>query len=377
MPTPGSAILEGNALTNASESQLAFNRTVEELTLTIRLMADSWAPSIGNDDGATSAVLNSIRSLQGEPYGWNAIVRPGLAASPHVATRASSTVLHVALPFFPLYAITHPETIVVTIPVGALTSNQSIVAAPALRVQAMAGFALIEGDLTNRTYESRVRLGERIDFNLTLRNETWLAGVGETETPAQRLLGETLIRGILPSGRWGGEPSGWLHVVQPALLAMPILPLTRVGDDRIIFSLPAAPNYDITAPETLTLTVHPTLVVAEAAVVADPLVPIRVQPGIATLHGTLICTGGRYETYTVSPPPPSPPPPVGLSLPFAPPPPSAPSPPATPPDASGDDYTKHNCNNTEAALSGHGDHVLTVTLTNGKNASPTTRQRAK
>ena len=113
----------------------------------------------------------------------------------------------------------------------------------------------------------------------------------------QRALGETLLRGIMPSGRWGGELAGWLSVVQPALLGMAELPLTRVSDERIVVSLPAHPAYDITAPETLTLNVHPSLVLAEAPIVADPLVPIRAMPGVATLHGTLICAGGYYETY--------------------------------------------------------------------------------
>ena len=39
VPTPGTAVLDGNALANASESQLAFNRTVPDLTLKIQLRA--------------------------------------------------------------------------------------------------------------------------------------------------------------------------------------------------------------------------------------------------------------------------------------------------------------------------------------------------
>ena len=60
-----------------------------------------------------------------------------------------------------------------TIPVNALTSNQSIVATPSIRIPAMAGFASVHGPLTNGTVESGVRSGS-IGFNLTLRNETWV-----------------------------------------------------------------------------------------------------------------------------------------------------------------------------------------------------------
>ena len=162
VPTPGTAILSGNALTNLTESQLSFNRTVDDLRIEILLRADTWQEVVGVEPAATEAVLRGIRSLQSEGSGWNAIVARGLYA--HHARKVSSAQLDVRVPFFPEYEITVPETIVVEIPVGALTSNQSIVATPSIRVQAMSGSAVVTGDLINATVEDRLRTGERVGF---------------------------------------------------------------------------------------------------------------------------------------------------------------------------------------------------------------------
>ena len=156
----------------------------------------------------------------------------------------------------------------------------------------------------------------RQGFSLTLLNETWQAGVGDSEPAASRAMSEVLIRGIQPFGRWGAEAYGWERVVQPALLAMQPLPLTRVDDTTIMFAVPAAPEYDITAAETLAVHIDGSLVISEAAIVAQPPVPITVDPGVATLYGSLICESGYFETYTISPPPPRPPPDLGASLPL-------------------------------------------------------------
>ena len=101
VPTPGTASVGGSFLYNATEAQISFNRTVSDLTLKIFLKADTWQELIGVDPAATAAVLAGIRSQQSEPFGWNAIVGPGLVASAaQVATKESSTELHVKMPFY-------------------------------------------------------------------------------------------------------------------------------------------------------------------------------------------------------------------------------------------------------------------------------------
>lgn len=220
----------------------------------------------------------------------------------------------------------------------------------------MPGYATISGPLVNASTEDDVRTGTEVGFNITLRNETWVEDIA---SPASRHLGELLLAGIVPSGRWGAEASGWATVVQPALLSMATLPLIRADDTTIIVALPPQPPYDIIAPEVLTFSVHHSLVIAEAAIVAEPTVEILVRPGFAHIKGTLICAGGYYATISAGDVEAPSPPPVEfvISMPFAPPP---PSPPPTPPNAT----EPFVCNNTELAFASHGDHLMTIELIN-------------
>ena len=276
----------------------------------------------------------------------SAIVSEGLV--PHHAERRSNTELWIYLPVFTAYKINVPETIVVTVPAAAVTSNQSIIASPYFRVQAMAGFAAVSGPFTNSSSEERVR-HQRVEFNLTLVNESWVAGVGSSDTAAARTMSETLIRGITPSGRWGAEARGWSQAVLSALLALQPLPLHRADEFTIIFTIPTAPLYDIVAPETLQVHVDESLVLAEAAIVAEPPVIVTATPGSALLSGSLIC---EY------------PPPENLlsllslvQMPHSPPPP-------LPPPGEVPNERAAVCNNSERAFNSYGGHDLTISLTN-------------
>ena len=362
VPTAGSAQLRGNALANLTEFQITFNRTVEDLRIEIMLDADSWTePLLPN---MLEGILAGIVSSGTEKYGWNNVVRRAL--TPAMTQKVSEFELHVYVPFlFEEYRITVPETITATIPVGALTSNQTIVATPSIRIQAMPGYATITGPITgtNETniVESRLR-EDAISFNLTLRNETWLEGVGESDTYEHRLLSHRLIGGLTATGRWGVEATAWENVVRPAMLAANPLPLSRPDDYTIVFEVPASRFYDIEAPETLTIQIPPDIVLAEAPITAEPYVPIEAIPGTASLVGSLVCdVRGYYTSYTVpSPPPPLPPP--FVDNPFLSPPPDLPPPP--PPHAPGSVPPPPECNNTERAIRDDLVHDLTIRLAN-------------
>ena len=168
------------------------------------------------------------------------------ALTPAMATRVSDTELHVAIPFVEgAYAITVPETITATLPVGVLTSNQSIVAIPSIRIQAMPGYATVSGPLlgTNESnlVEDALRSADApLAFNLTLANETWLVGVGDASTYEHRQLTRRLLRGLTASGRWGVEPRAWEQVVRPAMLALEPPPVFRADEATLQFVVRAA-----------------------------------------------------------------------------------------------------------------------------------------
>ena len=91
VPTPGSATLSGNALTNLTEFEIAFNRTVLDLRIEILLKADTWQDWVGTDPASTLAILRGIQSSGTEQYGWNNVVSPAFTLAD--AEKVSSTEL--------------------------------------------------------------------------------------------------------------------------------------------------------------------------------------------------------------------------------------------------------------------------------------------
>ena len=193
---------------------------------------------IGIDAALTASLLAGLRASTGERFGWNNVVGPGLVYNPELLTKISPTELEVSIPMFREFAISVPELVTLTVPGSALTSNQSIVASPAMRVPAIPGAATLEGPLVNGTNEVHIRKGDGINFNLTLSNDSWVPGVGGRRDlpprPAhpltcpsrvplsirtllgsrgslyfERELSLALLRAIMTAGAWGLEARGW------------------------------------------------------------------------------------------------------------------------------------------------------------------------
>ncbi len=82
----------------------------------------------------TTALIAGIDSAQGEPLGWDAVVKTGLTFSD--VTRTSATVVTVTLPAFATYEITTAETITVTVPASAVASAGPITATPTFNIEA-------------------------------------------------------------------------------------------------------------------------------------------------------------------------------------------------------------------------------------------------
>ena len=107
----GSASLSGNLVAAPSEKSLCCEGG---LHLVIELSDETFAPGIGVEAAASVDLERGIRSLQDEPYGWNAIVLPALVSRNSTAlARLSDTAIELTLPPMPTYATTYPETLVV------------------------------------------------------------------------------------------------------------------------------------------------------------------------------------------------------------------------------------------------------------------------
>jgi hypothetical protein len=91
-----------------------------------------------------------LDSAQAEANGWDARVKPALAASHFV--RTSATVTTITLPAVGTYDITAQETITDTVPGGILTAGTQIVATPTFTVST--GSALTPVDLVRAEYPS-------------------------------------------------------------------------------------------------------------------------------------------------------------------------------------------------------------------------------
>ena len=142
----GTAALGGPLLTAATEASLteamASPDAAAALTLEISVGGgDGWVAGVGErGHPATTALLQSLRSLQDEPGGWNAVVAP-LLGDANVSTPANGTVT-LRLPQRCVacepYVIAAPETVRLVIPGAALRAGSPIVAAGEIAINAPA-----------------------------------------------------------------------------------------------------------------------------------------------------------------------------------------------------------------------------------------------
>ena len=130
VPTPGSATMSGSALYNLSEAELAFNRTVVDLSLIISLRADSWLKAVEQDPTVAAQLFAGIKSDQHEKC-WNSVTVLFRAHKGLCIERLDDVTLSLSIPMFEDYSIHvgltlgQPATRRV-----ALKSNQTIAATP-------------------------------------------------------------------------------------------------------------------------------------------------------------------------------------------------------------------------------------------------------
>ena len=173
---------------------------------------------MGTDDGATHGIVEGFASTQSEPQGWNVVVQPLLGAT-SVSLLDDRTVRITVQPSAQ-YAISAPETLSLTLPKIALTSNLALAAAPSIVLRATPGDATLGGTLATHPQEVYVRDGAAARLHLpaslliTLRGgDTWSPAAvraGSWAGDGDASLGEREVVAAIVMACWrAGRPNGW------------------------------------------------------------------------------------------------------------------------------------------------------------------------
>ena len=79
----------------------------EDMELRLALSRDEWAPTVGQDNAISEAMLRALSSTGSEAGGWNAVVQPALDYSN--LFRVNATELRIRLPAKPNYLVAAPR----------------------------------------------------------------------------------------------------------------------------------------------------------------------------------------------------------------------------------------------------------------------------
>ena len=265
----GSAVVSGTITPSATEADVAAGGK----TIVITLTNDTWGATVGEDNAITTALINGIDSAQSEATGWDALVKANLDFND--VTRTRDTVVTITLGAEAAYNISADETITVTVPASAVGSGGAIVAAPTFDVTAASISAAVTGTVTPSATEADVVAGGRTVV-VTLTNETWVAA-----GPTFDAIRQDIIDG-LDSAQ--SEVTGWNNEVRDK---QGVAGVVRTSNTVVTITLDAQAAYDVTANETITVTVPATAVVGVNPIVATPTFEIVTSSPYATVSGTV------------------------------------------------------------------------------------------
>ena len=296
-PSQGRAQLSGSIMRDASEATI---RSAAYQDLSITLVGDEWAPQVGRqasdiDLAVSRELLNGIVPSLNDAGSWSAVVQPAL--SPMHVLRTSPHTVRIELPQLLQYDINEPETLTVTIPASAVRSGRPIVATPTLRILALNGTLQLRGSLLASPTEIAIQSAPvPPTIRLDLLGDSWSAGIGLTQSLNGTLVSENeaasyaLLNSLVSLQK---EAKGFEAIVRSALRATDI---TRLTNSSIEISLPDARlDYDITEPETITVTAPETALLSGRQVVALPHFIILPTKGFGVLSNSLVSNNSETD----------------------------------------------------------------------------------
>ena len=127
----------------------------EDMELRLALSRDEWAPTVGQDNAISEAMLRALSSTGSEAGGWNAVVQPTLTA--RSLRRVDARRLEISVRAAG-YDITAPETLTIVVPKAALLSQQAnVTVLPHLVVYPTPGALRLGGEEGDRIGARRHR----------------------------------------------------------------------------------------------------------------------------------------------------------------------------------------------------------------------------
>ena len=211
-------------------------------TIIITLTGDTWVAAGAPFDAERQAIIDGLDSAQSEALGWNNEVRDKEVVG--AVVRTSGTVVTITLTAAAAYALTASETITVTVPASALTGASPVVGAPTIVISDVS--AILSGSLLVENSERDVRAGGKT-LIITLTGATWDATIGADNSKTQ-----DLIDGIDSAQ---SEGAGWDAIVKAELTFRNVV---RTSATIVTITMPGFITYQITANETITVTVPTT-----------------------------------------------------------------------------------------------------------------------
>jgi len=284
-PASVTAVLSGTAGTATEGDILAGSKTI-----IVTLTNDVWASDVITDAAKRAALIAGLAAGTDLPE-WAKVT--ALLNSTNMV-RTSDTVLTITLPATATYNISSNQTIGLTIPISTLTyASAPVAASSSLQIKAVT--ATISGTvISSPPIKNDIIAGSKTII-VTLANDTWASDV--VTDAAKRA---ALIAGLAV----GTEPLEWAKVT--ALLNS--TNIVRTSSTVLTITLPATSGYNITATQTVTLTIPAAALSSGIACPATPGFDITTDRN-ATLAGTVvtapaseldIVNGAKTITITLS-----------------------------------------------------------------------------
>ncbi len=254
------------ALSNGTESFAGNPHPYVGLPTGSMAFAAATVDSATGFNNTRRAILNRIVAIQNEATGFNAL-KGSIPLS--AVERTSDTVVTVTLPALSTFDISSPEEWVVTVPGHATAGGADIVATPTVTIATEGATAYSYTGTGVISYASGSQPSPAIAHGYTGTCAYSHAAAGVVTVNTFNLMRRAIINGIVADTN---EAAGW-----NALKAtIPDSALVQIDSTTATLTLPAL-AYDITAPETWTVTVPGEALSNGVDIVATPTVVIQTE----------------------------------------------------------------------------------------------------
>lgn len=293
LPVP-EITLAGNITASVDEDDIVTGGKIATLTV----KNDKWQPAGGDFNDIRQDIINAFDSGGAETFGWDAEVKAKAPVTDVV--RTSDFLVTVTWSAQVGYDITAQETIDIN---GGdfsdslvLGETADITAPGTFTVDPATATAAISGTATAAIDETNVRVGGDTII-ITLDAASWVAAGAPFDAIRQ-----DIIDG-LDSAQV--EATGWNAEVRDNL---PVTAVVRTSQRVVTITLTAQAAYDITAQETITVTVPASAINEASPITGAPTFTVDPLPVTAAITGTVtpatteaqIVAGGRTIIITLT-----------------------------------------------------------------------------